>query len=410
MVPLLLGVAATGLRATRHASPQRRGFRRTPPALMPEGPECLVHAESLHRRFAGRTLSRAAILSGRYAGNSSMPGRGAPPAGWAELRGSLPAVVGAVRAKGKFIWWELSPLSGALPELTLWSTLGMSGAWSTGRNTHSRVCLELAAEPAAVAPTLLFYNDQRNFGVLTVCTEHAALRAKLETLGPSWLDEGGGITRDGFMEIVRRQCSSRRRAAVPVAKFLMDQSKTAGIGNYVLSEVALPRGPSQHSTTAQPRCHSRWCCLAQLTDCVAGALQGSRLPVGGVCRPGRLGLGRGARGGLADAARELRVAGPPATSLAPPTRNAVHLTSSQAHAVTPSPRRPPLRLPPPATTPPPPAARLRRWSRGSSCSCTGRRRPRMGSPCASLKVRTADRCIGCLSGRSAAAQWLLGRR
>ncbi|EOD35591.1 putative formamidopyrimidine-DNA glycosylase [Emiliania huxleyi CCMP1516] len=204
---------------------------------MPEGPECLVHAESLHRRFAGRTLSRAAILSGRYAGNSSMPGRGAPPAGWAELRGSLPAVVGAVRAKGKFIWWELSPLSGALPELTLWSTLGMSGAWSTGRNTHSRVCLELAAEPAAVAPTLLFYNDQRNFGVLTVCTEHAALRAKLETLGPSWLDEGGGITRDGFMEIVRRQCSSRRRAAVPVAKFLMDQSKTAGIGNYVLSEV-----------------------------------------------------------------------------------------------------------------------------------------------------------------------------
>ena len=71
------------------------------------------------------------------------------------------------------------------------------------------------------------------------------------------------------MEIVRRQCSSRRRAAVPVAKFLMDQSKTAGIGNYVLSEVALPRGPSQHSTTAQPRCHSRWCCLAQLTDCVS---------------------------------------------------------------------------------------------------------------------------------------------
>ena len=292
---------------------------------MPEGPECLVHAESLHRRFAGRTLSRAAILSGRYAGNSSMPGRGAPPAGWEEFRGSLPAVVGAVRAKGKFIWWELSPLSGALPELTLWSTLGMSGAWSTGRNTHSRVCLELlAAEPAAVAPTLLFYNDQRNFGVLTVCTEHAALRAKLETLGPSWLDEGGGITRDGFMEIVRRQCSSRRRAAVPVAKFLMDQSKTAGIGNYVLSEVALPRGPSQHSTTAQPRCHSRWCCLAQLTVPAAGALQGSRLPVGGVCRPGRLGLGRGARCGLADAARELRVAGPPATSLAPPTRNVVH--------------------------------------------------------------------------------------
>ena len=239
MVPLLFGVAVTSftLRASRFVL-RSRGYRRTPPALMPEGPECLVHAESLHRRFAGRTLNRAAILSGRYVGNGTVPGRSAPPASWEELRQSLPATVDAVQAKGKFIWWELSPLSGVLPELTFWSTLGMSGAWSTERSTHSRVGFELLAEPSSgSAPTLLYYNDQRNFGVLTVCTERAALHAKLKTLGPSWLGEGGGVTRDAFMEIVSQQCGNKRRASVPVAKFLMDQSKTSGIGNYVLSEV-----------------------------------------------------------------------------------------------------------------------------------------------------------------------------
>mmetsp|Transcript_24755 Transcript_24755/g.50214 ORF Transcript_24755/g.50214 Transcript_24755/m.50214 type:complete len:154 (+) Transcript_24755:277-738(+) len=39
------------------------------------------------------------------------------------------------------------------------------------------------------------------------------------------------------MEIVRRQCASPRRARVRVAKFMMDQGKTSGVGNYVLSEL-----------------------------------------------------------------------------------------------------------------------------------------------------------------------------
>ena len=36
--------------------------------------------------------------------------------------------------------------------------------------------------------------------------------------------------------MVRRQCASARGRRVPVARVLMDQSKTSGIGNYVLSE------------------------------------------------------------------------------------------------------------------------------------------------------------------------------
>ena len=102
---------------------------------------------------------------------------------------------------------------------------------------HSRVALDIAAEPGA-AGSILFYNDQRNFGTLTVCTERATLEAKLDSLGPPWLGgvEGGGLSLEDFAQVVRRQCANRRGAGVPVAKFLMDQGKTAGIGNYLLSE------------------------------------------------------------------------------------------------------------------------------------------------------------------------------
>ena len=103
MVLLLFGVAATGFVRTRFAL-SSRGLRRTPPCLMPEGPECLVHGQSLHQRFAGSTLSRCVILSGRYFGAGTVPGRKAPPADWELLLQSLPALVRGVRVKGKFIW------------------------------------------------------------------------------------------------------------------------------------------------------------------------------------------------------------------------------------------------------------------------------------------------------------------
>lgn len=70
-----------------------RNYARSRPCFMPEGPECRLHAESLNARFAGHTLRRAAILSGRYLGNGTTPGRGAPPENWDTLRSALPAVI-----------------------------------------------------------------------------------------------------------------------------------------------------------------------------------------------------------------------------------------------------------------------------------------------------------------------------
>lgn len=198
-----------------------RAYRCTAPVRMPEGPEVTVHAETLNATLRGQQLRGARILSGRYIGNGSVAGRSAPPEGWKVLQDALPTTVLSVHSHGKFMWWRLGP------SLTMWSTLGMSGAWSLLPSAHARIGLQLRAADGRDWP--LFYNDQRNFGTVTVCSDDSLLQEKLRTLGPSWLAEDG-LCLDAFIAVVRRQCATKRSANVAVAKFLMDQRKTAGIG------------------------------------------------------------------------------------------------------------------------------------------------------------------------------------
>lgn len=195
---------------------------------MPEGPECTVHTESLDEACRGRIVTGAHILSGRYQGSGTVPGRGAPPEEWSAFQDALPATISSVSNKAKFIFWTMTSAADG-SQLTLWSTLGMTGAWSWIPSEHARICLELDDGER------LYYNDQRNFGTITCCMDEAKLAAKLDSLGPSWLPPGN-LPFEKFDQLARRQCSKKRSAAVPLAKFLMDQSKTSGIGNYILSE------------------------------------------------------------------------------------------------------------------------------------------------------------------------------
>ena len=57
-------------------------------------------------------------------------------------------------------------------------------------------------------------------------------------LGLSWLDDEPSF--DDFMQVATS--SLRRAPARPLAVFLMDQTKTAGIGNYLLSEILYATG------------------------------------------------------------------------------------------------------------------------------------------------------------------------
>ena len=89
----------------------------------------------------------------------------------------------------------------------MWSTLGMSGAWSFAPSAHARVMLELAAPDGCTSS--LYYNDQRNFGALRICDSEDLLNDKIKSLGPSWL-ANGGLSLDDFMKVVAKQCKSKR--------------------------------------------------------------------------------------------------------------------------------------------------------------------------------------------------------
>lgn len=72
-----------------------------------------------------------------------------------------------------------------------------------------------------------------------MCLERIILEDKLAEIGPSWLTESGpdncGLQFETFLQIAEK--STRRSPERPLVLFLMDQSKTSGIGNYILSEV-----------------------------------------------------------------------------------------------------------------------------------------------------------------------------
>ena len=79
-----------------------------------------------------------------------------------------------------------------------------------------------------------------------VCLERKLLENKLADIGPSWLPEycpdgeafeNSGLQFETFLQIAQK--STRRSPDKALVLFLMDQSKTSGIGNYILSEVSM---------------------------------------------------------------------------------------------------------------------------------------------------------------------------
>mmetsp|Transcript_17441 Transcript_17441/g.57694 ORF Transcript_17441/g.57694 Transcript_17441/m.57694 type:complete len:224 (-) Transcript_17441:488-1159(-) len=94
---------------------------------------------------------------------------------------------------------------------------------------HTRFMMEMIENEEDENTNLsVFYNDVRNFGTLTFSLDPAELENKLASIGPAFLD---GLTASEFIKIAKRQKKSRF-----LAVFLMDQKKTSGIGNYILSE------------------------------------------------------------------------------------------------------------------------------------------------------------------------------
>lgn len=248
--------------------------------MMPEGPEVRTVVDQL-QGGVGRQLVDFQILSGRYARD--------PPTGWREFQATLTNAVttsatsattvaaGAVNGhnnanpeaidiiqewncKGKFIYIILdaghsSATTGGNAtdfQRSIWITLGMTGrflneAAHAADNRYARWYFEVQnpnADDIAASRRRIYYHDSRNFGTIKFCLSREELAEKLQSLGPDWLAKS--TTENDFVNIVATQRPERN-----VCKFLMDQSKLAGVGNYILSEGLYRSGIDPFSTLAE---------------------------------------------------------------------------------------------------------------------------------------------------------------
>ena len=244
----------TNIINTHQKSNGRWISHRTTPTMMPEGPEVRTLVDQL-QPAVGMKLEKLEFLSGRYI-------RHGPPAGYQEFLNSLPLTVKKWDAKGKFIYMLLhndnkdnngdaiimtsdNDKDDDVKERSIWITLGMSGQFlnekeeerrrSTGyyeKRVGPRWYLQLYNEEDQKR-IKIFYQDARNFGTLKFCTTQKELEQKLSSLGPDLLDTAN-FSSEEFITIVRS--TQNRSPKMNICKFLMNQSKICGVGNYILAE------------------------------------------------------------------------------------------------------------------------------------------------------------------------------
>lgn len=209
--------------------------------MMPEGPEVRTLVDQL-QGGVGKRLVNLQVLSGRYRQNGF-------PDGFMEFASTitryLPGephvekvdIIKEWNCKGKFIYIILD--NGKQEDQdptflrTIFVTLGMTGKFVSEKvhqqdSKFARWSLELL-DLETMKTSKIFYHDQRNFGTLKFCLKRTDLREKLESLGPDILDVY--ITEQMFLKIATAQ-----KQDLNICKFLMNQTKISGVGNYILAE------------------------------------------------------------------------------------------------------------------------------------------------------------------------------
>jgi formamidopyrimidine-DNA glycosylase len=194
--------------------------------MMPEGPEvkCLVDQLNYDYNSINKyKLISTSIISGRYMKKL--------PIGYTELISNFPLNLISIKSKGKFIYFTLQ--NNVNNNTTIWQTLGLTGGFSLNPNVkHIRYTLTFISNDN-IKKTLYFY-DQRNFGTLKISFNDNELIKKLDSIGPGWINNQ--ISYNDFLYIVENTIKKSKND-VYLVKFLMNQKKTSGIGNYIISEV-----------------------------------------------------------------------------------------------------------------------------------------------------------------------------
>lgn len=159
-------------------------------------------------------------------------------------------IVTTLNCKGKFIYLILD--DGRITQSTddnsdyqrsIWITLGMTGQFINEKDIEKPKPVASNSDRPKSGPRWYFelldsttkerrkiyYRDTRNFGTLRFSLSKTEFDEKLAKLGPDMMDMN--TTEEVFLAAMDKSTQTRN-----ICVFLMDQTKIAGVGNYILAE------------------------------------------------------------------------------------------------------------------------------------------------------------------------------
>ena len=264
--------------SVNHSYRRTLSTRRTIPTMMPEGPEVRTLVDQL-QPAVGKRLTDFQFLSGRYV-------RGARPRGFESFAKTITPialsecsdagggnggdntisttnhddddseshhydnnvdVIKSLNCKGKFIYMILDEGNAATTDKdpdyqrSIWITLGMTGRFVNEADVNRPRASNndrKGADPRWFFETMdmkngqrrkIYYRDTRNFGTLIFSLSADELDKKLASLGADMLVDN--TTEEMFLEAMNKSKQNRN-----ICKFLIDQTKISGVGNYILAE------------------------------------------------------------------------------------------------------------------------------------------------------------------------------
>lgn len=205
---------------------------------MPEGPELAIQVNLLRLKCLGKTIIKIEQ-------NKNFQKNGVKNSDIV----SLPLKITDVWSRGKVIVFEMLDKNNQVLFMT--SQLGMSGNWVFEPENHSNLWITFG-EPSSDHPgyyvpgDVIWYNDIRRFGQIGFYRD---LTEIWKRHGPclmlTALIQKGDITIDQLkpdqklvtLELYTKEIRNKKFRDKRLAEFMMDQTRIAGVGNYLRAEI-----------------------------------------------------------------------------------------------------------------------------------------------------------------------------
>lgn len=205
---------------------------------MPEGVEIYIQINKLRPKCIGKT-----IVEIKWNSNFQKNGVKTP-----EIV-ALPLKVIDIWSRGKVIVFETLDRNNTTLYIT--SQLGMSGQWIFEPQDHSNLWISFG-DPSLSHPGFwkinetIWYDDMRRFGSINFCRDLADMwKRHGPCLMLTTLVNNGDISPKNLKEdqklvsldMYSKEIKNKRFKSKRIAEFMMDQTRVAGVGNYLRAEI-----------------------------------------------------------------------------------------------------------------------------------------------------------------------------